>query len=110
MITNPTQELGLHIAYSGARSDIECFVPAVCLDPSPSSLDRVRHALYDLSAPIIDTFERESVAMAVQWLEAHDLLLRHPSRPHLVNVAPAPAGWAEQAAQAVASYRTPQPA
>lgn len=87
--------LGLHIAYSCARSDIECFVKPVTLASHYATpIDRLRDQLYDLSAPLTDAFEREAVNMAVTWLNAVGLLRHHPSYPHLVTIAPEHAHWA----------------
>jgi hypothetical protein len=105
----PTR-LGLHIAYSCARSDIECFARAAAMDTCAAPLEQFRQRFHDLSAPIADTFERESVAMAAQWLEAMNLLRRHPSYPHLVQVADEPLEWSAQGELAAAQPLQAEPA
>lgn len=91
--------LGLHIAYSCARSDIECFTKAVTLANHYGTPSAPQPPLYDLSVRIIDPFEREAVDQAAKWLAGVGLLRRHPSYPHLVSIAPERAHWAAAAAR-----------
>jgi hypothetical protein len=98
--------LGLHIAYSCARSDIECFAKAVTLASHYGTPSVKPTPLYDLSAPIKDPFEREAVTLATTWLSAVGLLRRHPSYPHLVSIEPERVNWAGLAVHVAALEQT----
>lgn len=74
--------LAHRIAYSCARSDIECFAKE---EPRPEGADPRVH-WYDLSKPISDEFERTALADAVLYLESRALLQRQPAKPYLVTI------------------------
>ncbi len=72
------RQLEQELAYSAARSDIECH----CVSEKHSGQHHGRW--HDLSTAGND--EEEWVANAVRYLEARNLLKRHPVRNTLVKV------------------------
>lgn len=101
MNTLDTMHLGLHIAYDSARTDIETSVRQVRQKAGEPAIAKpgelVEQCVYDLSAPIIGSFQRDSVAMAVAWMDRVKLLRRNPSQPHLISIGEEPALWVEAA-------------
>lgn len=69
----------MEIADSCARSDIESFCNGVGHAPAG-------HRQYDIHAVVPDEpIVKETVAIAVRYLEARELLIRQEGAPHIVS-------------------------
>lgn len=91
MTTDELHTLAHQIAYSCARSDIECFTQwrdDRTDSPVEPSFLVPKHRWYDLSTVIRDDFEREAVAQAIFYLDARQLLHRKPGEPFMVQILP----------------------
>ncbi len=79
------RQLEQEIAYSSARSDIECY----CTSENVGGVTPLWW--YDITSAESDE-EQEWVTMAVRYLELRGLLLRHPENATLVRPLSAPEG------------------
>lgn len=89
MTTDEINNLANQIAYSCARSDIECFThwrDDRTDSPVEPSFLVAEHRWYDLSTVIRDDFERECVAQAIFYLDGRGLLRRKPGEPFMVQI------------------------
>jgi hypothetical protein len=87
MTLDDLHTLAHQIAYSTARSDIECFAQ-MHSDVPVESVAAIANCWYDLSAVIKDDFQRECVANAIFYLDARSLLRRKQDAPFLVQILP----------------------
>lgn len=73
------RELERQIAYSGARSDLECFCASKIANAKPLLW------WYDVSTAGPDEAEIKAVEMSVRYLELRGLLLRNPENTNQVR-------------------------
>lgn len=82
MTKDELDALAHRIAYSCARSDIECFAAEI---PISERADPRVH-WYDLSKRVADEFERTAMADAILYLEARGLIRRDQKLPYLATI------------------------